>query len=73
MLFERLEYLMLQAKNSLEIKRKELSKRLNRGLFPYTKRYLSSYRNHFSTICLNGINEAILNFTHGKEDITSSW
>lgn len=73
MLFERLEYLMLQAKNSLEIKRKELSKRLNRGLFPYTKRYLSSYRNHFSTIWINGINEAILNFTHGKEDITSSW
>lgn len=66
-------YLMQQAKNSLELKRKELTKRLNSWLFPYTKRYLPSYRNHFSTIWLNGMNEAILNFTEGKEDITTTW
>lgn len=64
-------YLMHQAKNSLEIKRKELSKRLDAWLFPYTKRYLHSYRNHFSTIGINGMNEAILNFTSWKEDISS--
>lgn len=66
-------YLMEQAKTSLEIKRKELTKWLDNGLFPYTKKYLPSYRNHFSTIGLNGMNEAILNFTRGQEDITTLW
>jgi anaerobic ribonucleoside-triphosphate reductase len=70
---ERLNYLMLQAKNSLEIKRKELSKWLENGLFPYTKRYLHSYRNHFSTIWINGLNESILNFSQWKENITTDW
>lgn len=64
-------YLMSLAKTSLELKRKEITKRLEAGLYPYTKRYLHSFRNHFSTIGLNGMNEAILNFTNGKEDITS--
>jgi ribonucleoside-triphosphate reductase len=41
---------MNQAKTSLELKRKELTKWLDIGLFPYTKRYLHSFRNHFSTI-----------------------
>lgn len=62
---------MDQAHTSLEIKRKELTKRLNAGLFPYTKRYLHSYRNHFSTIGINGVNEAIRNFTLDTEDISS--
>jgi ribonucleoside-triphosphate reductase len=43
----------------------------DRGLYPYTKRYLPHFRNHFSTIGVNGINEMILNFTNGTHDITS--
>ena len=42
----------------------------DRGLFPYTKRYLPHFRNHFSTIGVNGINEMILNFTDGIDDLT---
>ncbi len=62
------------AKTSLEIKRKEVTKWLEFGLYPYTKRYLTAgFRNHFSTIGLNGMNEAIWNFTEGKEDITTPW
>ena len=59
------------ARTSLELKRKECSKWLEAGLYPYTKRYLASFRNHFSTIGINGMNEAIQNFTNGKEDITT--
>ncbi len=71
---KRLLYLMNQARTSLELKRKELKKWLERWLFPYTKRYLRSFRNHFSTIWINGMNEAILNFTNWKEDIsTKAW
>lgn len=66
-------HLMHQAKTSLELKRKELSKWLDAWLYPYTKRYLHSFRNHFSTIWVNGMNEAILNFTGWKEDITSEF
>ncbi len=64
-------YLMNLAKISLELKRKEITKWLDAWLYPYTKRYLHSFRNHFSTIGLNGMNEAILNFTNGKEDIST--
>jgi len=71
---DQLLYLMNLAKDSLEVKRKEMTKRLDAGLFPYTKRYLATFRNHFSTIGINGLNEAILNFTDGKEDIsTKKW
>ncbi len=66
-------HLMNLAKISLELKRKEITKWLELGLYPYTKRYLHSFRNHFSTIGLNGMNEAILNFTEGKYDITTEW
>ena len=59
------------AKSSLEIKRKVLSDWLGKGLYPYTYRYLKSFRNHFSTIGLNGMNEAIMNFSEGKENITT--
>ena len=62
---------MNMAKTSLELKRKEITKWLEAGLYPYTKRYLHSFRNHFSTIGINGMNEAILNFTNGKEDLTT--
>jgi anaerobic ribonucleoside-triphosphate reductase len=67
----RVKHLMDLAKSSLEIKRKVLSGWLERGLYPYTYRYLRSFRNHFSTIGLNGMNEAILNFTNGKENIST--
>ncbi len=69
----RVLYLMNQAKTSLELKRKELTKWLDAWLYPYTKRYLHSFRNHFSTIGLNGMNEAILNFTGWKEDVTTEF
>ena len=44
---------------------------MDAGLFPYTKRYLGTLKNHFSTIGVNGVNECIRNFTDGKEDITT--
>lgn len=67
-------YLMNLAKTSLELKRKEITKRLEAWLYPYTKRYLHSFRNHFSTIGINWMNEAIQNFTNWKEDVsTDRW
>lgn len=71
--FERLGHLMDLGKTSLEIKRKEIQIWLDRGLFPYTKRYLGTLRNHFSTIGVNGLNEAIRNFTNDAENITTEW
>jgi len=67
--FERLEELMIIAKDSLEIKRKILERFTDKGLYPYSKHYLrfvkeaygSYWKNHFSTIGLVGMNEAILN------------
>lgn len=59
------------AYQSLEIKREKLAHRLEAGLYPYTKRYLGTYRNHFSTIGLNGMNEAIRNFTDDTEDLST--
>lgn len=68
---KQVKYLMDLAKTSLELKRKTITDWLERGLYPYTWRYLRTFRNHFSTIGLNGVNEAIQNFTGGKEDITT--
>lgn len=59
--FERLGKLMDVAKTSLEIKRKVVQDNIDRGLLPYTRRYLPSLRNHFGTIGLNGMNEACVN------------
>lgn len=70
-LYARLGHLMELGKISLEIKRKEIQQWIDRGLFPYTKRYLGYLRNHFSTIGINGINEAIRNFTSDRENITT--
>ena len=70
---KQVSYLMEQAKISLELKRKTITKRLESWLYPYTYRYLKSFRNHFSTIWLNWMNEAILNFTNWKEDISTDW
>lgn len=68
---KRLEHLMELSKTSLEIKRTEIQKWIDRGLFPYTKRYLGYLKNHFSTIGINGLNEAIRNFTGDAENITT--
>lgn len=59
--FEKLKYYMTLAKDSLEIKRKVIEKNMKNGLIPYTKAYLGTFRNHFSTIGLCGMNEACLN------------
>jgi ribonucleoside-triphosphate reductase (formate) len=71
-LFETLDRLLELARDSLEIKRLTVQGLIDDGLFPYTKRYLGTLRNHFSTIGVNGVNEMIRNFTHDAYDITSS-
>ena len=70
-LVEALDALLFKARNSLEIKRKEIQRHMDAGLFPYSKRYLGTLRNHFSTIGVNGINEMIRNFSSDKDDITT--
>jgi ribonucleoside-triphosphate reductase len=70
-LMQRLDELLEIGKTSLEIKRKVIERHMDNGLFPYTKRYLGTLRNHFSTIGVNGINEMIRNFTGDAHDITS--
>ena len=66
---ERLSRLMDIAKESLEIKRKVVTENIEKGLLPFTKRYLVTLHNHFSTVGLNGMNEACQNFL--GEDISS--
>lgn len=68
---EKLERLMVLAKKSLQIKRKEVTKNMNAGLLPYTKEYLGSLDHHFSTIGINGMNECCMNFLGKDKDITS--
>jgi len=68
-----LDRLMELAKTSLEIKRKMIQRYMDGGLYPYTRRYLGTLRNHFSTIGVNGINEMIRNFTDDKHDISDVW
>lgn len=72
-LFAALDRLLELGKQSLETKRKLIQRLMDQGLFPYTKRYLGTLRNHFSTLGVNGINEMVRNFTHGREDITSDF
>lgn len=66
-----LDRLLLLAKDSLEVKRKVIQRYIDEGLFPYTKRYLGTLRNHFSTIGVNGVNEMIRNFSGDQFDITA--
>ena len=68
--YERLEKLMNIAARSLKIKRNVITKLLNEGLYPYTKRYLGSFDSHFSTIGLVGMNEVGLNAKWLREDLT---
>lgn len=70
-LFERIDQLLEIAKSTLEKKRVFIQEMFDRGLFPYTKRYLPGFRNHFSTIGVNGMNEMLLNFTNQQEDMSS--
>ncbi|TLM74348.1 ribonucleoside triphosphate reductase [Microbulbifer harenosus] len=70
-LIKALDQLMALARDSLEVKRKVIQRHMDAGLFPYSKRYLGTLRNHFSTIGVNGINEMIRNFSAGRDDITS--
>ncbi len=71
-LTDRLGTLMELSKKSLEVKRKVIQARIDSGLFPYTRRYLGTLRNHFSTIGINGMNECIRNFSDNAYDITSA-
>ena len=68
--YTRLEKLMNIAARSLKIKRNFISKLLDAGLYPYTKRYLGTFNNHFSTIGLVGMNEACLNARWLRKDLT---
>jgi len=68
-LLERLNYLLSLAKSALEIKRKVVQRQIDAGLLPYTKRYLGTLRNHFSTIGVNGLEECVRNFTRGRYGI----
>ncbi|MBQ3267388.1 MAG: ribonucleoside triphosphate reductase [Atopobiaceae bacterium] len=70
-LLKELDYLLTLAKTSLELKRKEIQRLIDVGLFPYTHRYLGTLRNHFSTIGVNGMNEMVRNFTNDSDDITT--
>ena len=72
-LFKRVDELLELGKTSLEIKRKVIQRHMDDGLFPYTRRYLGTLRNHFSTLGVNGINEMIRNFTADAHDITTEW
>ena len=68
--FARLDRLMDISARSLKIKRTVITKLLNEGLYPYTKRYLGTFDNHFSTIGLIGMNEVGLNAKWIKKDMT---
>ncbi len=68
--FARLNHMMDIAARSLKIKRGVISKLLDEGLYPYTKRYLGSFDNHFSTIGLIGMNEVGLNANWLRADMT---
>jgi ribonucleoside-triphosphate reductase len=72
-LFRRLDTLLEIGRTSLEIKRKVVQRYMDDGLFPYSKRYLGTLRNHFATLGVNGVNEMIRNFTADCENITTPW
>lgn len=70
-LYRELDHLMEVARSTLEKKRAFIQEMYDRGLFPYTRRYLPHFKNHFSTIGVNGMNEMILNFTQGADNLTT--
>lgn len=70
-LYRRLDHLLNLASRSLELKREMIQELMDGGLYPYTRRYLGTLRNHFSTIGINGLNECVLNFSGGAQDLTT--
>ncbi|QVQ28549.1 ribonucleoside triphosphate reductase [Achromobacter deleyi] len=70
-LMDRLDHLLGLGRDVLETKRKVVQRYIDQGLYPYTRRYLGTLRNHFSTLGVNGINEMIRNFTDDAEDVTT--
>ncbi|TDQ37886.1 ribonucleoside-triphosphate reductase class III catalytic subunit [Thiopseudomonas denitrificans] len=66
-LYARLDELMDMARDSLEVKRTVIQQHMDNGLYPYTKRYLGTLRNHFSTIGVNGMHEMLRNLTGDRE------
>ena len=68
--YKRLDHMMDISARSLKVKRTVITKLLENGLYPYTKRYLGTFNNHFSTIGLVGMNEAGLNAKWLKKDMT---
>lgn len=72
-LFRHVDRMLELARVSLEVKRSTVQRLMDQGLYPYTRRYLASLRNHFSTVGVNGVNEMIRNLTADREDISSPW
>ncbi|MFK5881474.1 MAG: ribonucleoside triphosphate reductase [Sulfurospirillum sp.] len=72
-IFKEVEHLMDLAKSTLEKKRVFVQEMYDRGLYPYTARYLPGFNNHFSTIGVNGVNEMIRNFTNDKHNISDEF
>lgn len=70
--FKKLDHLMDVAARSLHVKRKIITRLLEEGLYPYTKRYLGTFANHFSTLGLVGMNETCLNANWVGKDISSA-
>ncbi|MBP8640640.1 MAG: ribonucleoside triphosphate reductase [Oscillospiraceae bacterium] len=68
--YKRLDHMMDVAARSLDTKRTVINRLLSEGLYPYTKRYLGTFDNHFSTIGIIGMNEAALNANWLREDLT---
>lgn len=66
-----LDRLLEFGRQSLELKRELIQRLMDQGLFPYSKRYLGTLRNHFSTLGVNGINEMVRNFSADAFDITA--
>lgn len=70
-LMTRLDHLLGLGRDVLETKRKVVQRYIDQGLYPYTRRYLGTLRNHFSTLGVNGINEMIRNFSDDADDVTT--
>ncbi len=70
-LLARVDELMLLGRDVLECKRTTVQSLMDQGLYPYTKRYLGSLRNHFSTLGVNGMNEMVRNFSGDQHDLST--
>ena len=66
----RFDELLEIGRDTLELKRTVIQHHIDAGLFPFTKRYLGTLDNHFSTLGVNGMNEMVRNFTHDAYDLT---